>query len=355
MYGTNLVEPPALVAHFRTHPPLGFTPLQGLHAPAFEALFDLLTTADDELKARMRRLPLFRHWSRWLRIRTGFVGTTVTEYAPLPGAQRSAADFARDVRNVLGRRFRLTIIKDIPQQSPLLSEADNAYAQALEQACADEGFLLVEGQALAYVPIDFHSIDAYLARLSSSRRQNLRRKLRSRSEVALQVFETGSAHFDEATRAAYYQLYESVYAQSEVHFDQLTPAFFSALLCDATSGGVVFEYRHRTSGALLGWNLCYRHAGRLVDKYIGLAYPRARDCNLYFLSWIENLEYALAQGLTHYVAGWTDPEVKRSLGAQFTFTRHAVYVRQPVLRAIARRLAGRFESDRQWRERAGIP
>lgn len=351
---SNLVEPGALVRHFQAHPPQGFKPLQGLAAPAFEAPFDLLTTADEDFKARLRSLPLYRHWSRWLRIRTGFVGTTVTEYAPLPGSSCTPQAFAREVRSMLGHRFALAIIKDIPQQSPLLSEAENAYAQALEQACADQGFLLLEGQALAYVPIDFPSIDAYLGRLSSSRRQNLRRKLRSQAEVEVQILPTGSAQFDEARLAAYYQLYEHVYAQSALHFDRLTPAFFSALLRDAASGGVVFEYRRRSSGALLGWNLCYQHQGRLVDKYIGLAYPEARELNLYFLSWIENLAYALSQGLSHYVAGWTDPEVKRSLGAKFTFTRHAVYVRQPVLRAIARRLAGRFESDRQWREQAGL-
>ena len=351
----NLVEPAALLDHFQAHPPEGFVPLPGLPVPAFAAPFDLLTTADADFKARLSALPLYRHWSRWLRVRTAFVGTTVTEYAALPAApSMQPADFARAVRTTLGGRFPLAIVKDIPQQSPLLDEADNAYALALAQACAAQGFVLVEGQALAYVPIDFPSIEAYLARLSSSRRQNLRRKLRSRAEVAVHTIATGDAAFDDARIAAYYALYEGVYAQSEVHFDRLTLPFFAALLRDAGANGIVFEYRSRSTGALLGWNLCYVHAGRLVDKYIGLAYPAARDCNLYFLSWIENLEYALAQGLSHYVAGWTDPEVKRSLGARFTFTQHAVHVRQPLLRALGRRLVGRFESDRQWREQAGV-
>ena len=63
---------------------------------------------------------------------------------------------------------------------------------------------------------------------------------------------------------------------------------------------------------------------------------------------MENLAYALERGLSHYVAGWTDPQVKRQLGARFTFTRHAVYIRHPLLRALGRRMAGRFESDRAW-------
>jgi len=48
------------------------------------------------------------------------------------------------------------------------------------------------------------------------------------------------------------------------------------------------------------------------------------------------------------VAGWTDPEVKSFLGARMTFTRHAVYARNSLLRALLRRLGGHFESDRSW-------
>jgi hypothetical protein len=31
-----------------------------------------------------------------------------------------------------------------------------------------------------------------------------------------------------------------------------------------------------------------------------------------------------------------------------TFTRHAVYARNPLVRALLRRLGSHFESDRQW-------
>lgn len=128
-----------------------------------------------------------------------------------------------------------------------------------------------------------------------------------------------------------------------MHFDELSRGFFAALLRDGASGGIVFEYRH--AGELIGWNLCFEHGGQLIDKYIGFAYPQAREHNLYFVSWIVNLEHALARGLSHYVAGWTDPEVKAQLGARFTFTRHAVYIRNPLLRALGRRFSHLFESD----------
>lgn len=350
------LEPDGLIRAFAAHPPEGFVLIDGGGcggavgdaAPAFAAPFDLLTTADDDLKRRAARLPLFRHWGRWLRIRTAFVGSTVSEYTLMPrtGLPRTL------VARLLGRwggEFALLVVKDIPFASPLLSAADNLHAEHLVQACVEAGCIMVEGQALAYVPIDFQSIDAYLARLSSSRRQNLRRKLRSRAGLQVRRLPAGLASFgDDATVDACYALYAAVYAQSELHFDRLTRDFFATVLRDEANGGMVFEYRQ--DGVLIGWNLCFEVGGKLIDKYVGFRYPEARACNLYFVSWMVNLEYAIERGLTHYVAGWTDPEVKAQLGAKFTFTRHAVHVRNPLLRRLARRFAGRFENDRQWRE-----
>ncbi|TAJ16501.1 MAG: GNAT family N-acetyltransferase, partial [Rugosibacter sp.] len=60
--------------------------------------------------------------------------------------------------------------------------------------------------------------------------------------------------------------------------------------------------------------------------------------------------YALEQGLRYYVAGWTDPEIKRHLGASFTFTCHAVYIRNALLRQAMRPFKRLFESDRRWHE-----
>lgn len=338
------LEPDALLAAFAAEPPIGFAAdrsPQGM--PGFVAPFDLLTTADDALRAKVQRLPLARRLLTW---RTRFAGTTVSEYAPLP-ADVTPTELVRGLKTAWGRDCRLLILKDLAQDSPLLTAAENAHARAVAEACVAEGFVLLEGQALAYVPIDFVSDDDYLAKLSHSRRKNIRRKLRSRAALEIETVPTGDARFnDDATLDAYYALFDAVYAQSEIHFDRLSRAFFARILRDGASGGVVFVYRH--AGRMIGWNLCYEHGGKLIDKYIGLSYPAAREHNLYFVSWMHNLGYARECGLTHYVAGWTDPEVKRSLGASFTFTRHAVYARNPMLRVLLRKLGGHFESDRAW-------
>jgi hypothetical protein len=346
---SNLLEPRALVDHFLAHPPEGFTALTTRSGtPAFVAPFDLLTTADVALRKRVSALPLYRWWGRLLRPRTCFVGTTVSEYALFP----RVADGAALVEEWLAdhaRRHPFLIVKDIPQESPLLDQASNAQARAIAAACARSGFVLLEGQALAWVPIDFESSDDYLARLSPGRRKDIRRKLRARAGLEVEEKPTGSETFRDAdVREAFYMLYLEVYAQSEIHFDRLSRAFFDALLQDATSGGIVFVYRH--AGRMIGWNLCFVVGEALVDKYVGFAYPAAREHNLYFVSWMHNLEYARQRALCCYVAGWTDPQIKSYLGARFTFTRHAVRPRSRVLRAALRRLSGHFESDRAWAE-----
>jgi len=338
------LEPDALLRQFIAHPPLGFQ--AGLSAqgmPVFVAPFDLLTTADDDLRRRVASLPGYRHWSRLLRWRTRFAGTTVSEYAPLPREVAPAA-LARGLREVHGRECALLIVKDIATESPLLDTAENAYTRDFAAACADEGFVLLQGMALAWVPIDFASTEDYLARLSSGRRKDIRRKLRSREALEVECVPLGDARFrDEAVLADFHALYRNVFAQSEIHFDELSPVFFRNVLQDDASGGVVFVYRH--AGAMIGWNLCYEHGGKLIDKYVGFAYPQAREHNLYFVSWMHNLDYARQRGLSHYVAGWTDAPIKTCLGASLTYTRHAVYARNPLVRAVLKKMAGHFEGD----------
>jgi predicted N-acyltransferase len=340
----NLLEPPNLIERFRAYPPEGFTPL-GLDcgAPAFSTRFDLLTTAPPAVRRTLGAL------SPFLRPATYFVGTTVSEYALFP----SDAPPERLVSDLMAAaaQYPFVIIKDIPTEATLVGDDALAYSRRLAEACRGNGFVLVEGQALAYVPIDFASTGEYLRRLSHARRRNLRRKLRSRAALQVDEIATGDARFrDEGFLAAMYALYLNVYRQSDVHFDLLSAPFFRALLQDESLNGQVLVYR--AAGELIGTNIRLMSGGMLIDKYVGFLYPQARDHDLYAVSWFDNLECALARGLRCYVAGWTDPEIKRSLGARFTFTQHAVYVRNPLLRGLLRTCRRFFESDHQWQAHA---
>jgi hypothetical protein len=339
----NLLEPPELVRTFQEHPPEGFRALELCSGiPAFSASFDLLTTVDSSVRRVIDALPFAETWRRLLHARTCFIGTTVSEYALFP-QDAWAEDVAQCIVASVGTDYPFVIIKDLPGHSVLVGEEAYAWSQRLAEACRVLGFVALEGQSLAYVPIDFAAVEEFLAQRSHARRKNLRRKLRSASGLRIEEVPAGSAAFTAGMMARLYELYLNVYHQSEIHFDLLTENFFRALFLDAGSGGIVFL--HYDGDELIGFNLCFRTETMLIDKYIGFAYPQAHRHNLYTVSWFHNLEYALAHRLRYYVAGWTDPDVKRELGAEFTFTRHLVYVRNPFLRALLGRTKRLFESD----------
>ncbi|MCL2591193.1 MAG: GNAT family N-acetyltransferase [Betaproteobacteria bacterium] len=344
-------EPAALVDHFMRHPPGGFEPFTcATGMPGFWTMFDLLTTADEQLLALIGKLPGNRFLRRALRWRTCFMGSTVSEFCPLPHGGAEA--LVQGMFVAWSGKTALLLVKDIPCNAPFLGAEANRLADQLVDACKANGFFMVEGQALAWVPIDFADEGAYLARLSASRRRDIRRKLRRREEMRIEIVATGDPRFAEPAFAAeLYAQYLEVYNQSEIHFDLLRPEFFAAVLRDPSLDGRVFLYHWKDR--LIGYNLCFIHDGMLVDKYIGFRYPMARECNLYFVSWMENLAFARREGLSHYIAGWTDPAVKAALGACFTPTRHAVFVRNPLLRPLLRRIAGRFEPDREWHGGSG--
>ncbi|MDR1241754.1 MAG: peptidogalycan biosysnthesis protein [Deltaproteobacteria bacterium] len=342
----NMLEPPELVELFLRFPPEGFA--CGLNAaglPVFHTDFDILTTLETAARARLRRVPLYAAWSDRLRFAACFAGTTVTEYAPVPDGL-STEDFLDNILNEHCKKQTLTILKDLPEASPLLSAEENAFAEKLVREATGMGFMQVRGQALAYLPIDFRSVEEYLLRLSPGRRKDLRRKMKMRDALEIEILRPGDKRFaDQRLLDEFYALYLEVFRQSEIHFDLLSADFFAALLQSRAADGVVFCYR--SGQRLAGYNICFIHQGGLVDKYIGLSYPLARELNLYFISWMVNLEFALENRLSVYISGWTDPEVKAALGARFTFTRHLVWVKNPLLRAVLSPLRRFFEADAQ--------
>lgn len=343
----NQLEPQNLVNAFLKHPPKEFELNLSTQTPSFNMQFNLLTTLDVPVRQKIESIYAYQKWGKLLQFPTCFMGTTVSEYTPL--ASEMSPEQAIQLFKSLGKKQTLTIVKDLPIQSPLLSEKENEYSQAIIECAQKQGFLVVEGQALAYVPLDFKDRDEYLSRLSKSRRKNLKRKLKSLDHLRVECIKTGAESFkDSHFRQHLYDLYLAVYEQSDIHFDLLTPEFFDEILQDAQSGGCVFFYWD--DQILVGYNICYEYGDNLIDKYIGMNYPLAIEHNLYFISWFVNLDYALRQNLKHYIAGWTDPEVKAQLGAKFTFTQHLVWIRQPILRVLLTPFKHFFEADAHWHQ-----
>lgn len=345
----NQLEPQSLVDAFLKYPPETFRIQNSADfLPFFTTKFNLLTTLDVADRKKIESFFAYSYWGKLLNLSTCFIGTTVSEYTPL-SSDISAIEMSLKLKQI-AQNHTLTIIKDLPINSPLLSKRENDFSQELISTAEKYGFISVEGQALAYVPIDFKDQEDYLSRLSKSRRKNLKRKLKSLENLNIEILKTGDQKFlNPEFRQQLYQLYLAVYEQSDIHFDLLTPQFFDEILLNASNGGRVFFYWDQE--LLVGFNICFEYQNNLIDKYIGLNYPLALEHNLYFVSWFINLNFAKQQGLNFYIAGWTDPEVKSQLGAKFTFTRHLVWIRQPILRFVLGKLKHLFESDSHWHEK----
>lgn len=340
----NLIEPLSLVEAFLAEPPEGFKAVrvgagEGF-IPAFLTKFDLATAADKDAKKWLERLRFFIP-----KPRTLFAGTTVSEYALFPEGASADAVKGFLLKELKRQRAQFLIIKDIPSASPLIDESSNAFSGELMACLEKSGFFMLQGQALAYVPVDFSSTEEYLQRFSKSRRKDFKRKLRSFADVTVEAVPTGSGFFDAGRIREFYGLFVNVYEKSYIHFDKLTEDFFARVLADKKSGGVAFIYRHGEK--ILGFNLCFKKGDMLIDKYVGFVYPDAQEHNIYFLSWFYNLEYCVKEGLKTFVAGWTDPEIKAYLGAKFTHTHHAVYIKNPALRFVLGKFKGAFEADKK--------
>lgn len=348
----NKLEPDHLLAQFFASPPVGFSAeILENKLPKFSTKFDLLTTIDPKQRRQLQKLPLFRYWSRWFYFSTLFIGTTVSEFAPVP----RSLNFQTAVSTLLRKAddYSLVIVKDIPQKSELLTREEIENAECFINSLQKHKFISVEGQALAYVPVDYHSIDDYLSRFSKSRRKDFRRKLTAMNHLQIEVLLAGDPlFFDDKAFQQIYSFYLQVYQQSEIHFDLLPEDFFRQLL-RANDQSLRFITYRNLDGILIGYNICFVVGDMLVDKYIGFDYPSATEYNLYFVSWFYNLELARKACLKYYIAGWTDPKVKQYLGARFAVTRHAVYIRNRLLRWVLKKLQRFFEVDSQWASERG--
>ncbi len=340
----NILEPDNLIHTFFEEPPKEFTPqlikINEKEIPSFYLKFDISTTLNGTIKKLLEKI------NRILpKPKTLFIGTTVSEYSLFPeGIEIS------DMVKTIMLKFKelkgsLLIIKDLPMESTLLSDSENVYSKQLMSYLVKNKFVDLYGEALAYVPLNFSSIDEYLQRFSRVRRKDFKKKIRSLSEINIDQIRTGDEYFTDRNIENLYNLYFNVYQNSYVHFDLLTYNFFRKVFQDKDNNGIVFLYRHQDK--IIGFNLCFIIGDKMVDKYVGFLYPDAQTFNLYYASWFYNLDFCIKNDIKYYIAGWTDPEIKAYLGAEFTYTFHAVFIDNFILRFILKKLKFLFESDRR--------
>jgi hypothetical protein len=273
--------------------------------PAFMTDYRLDTTLD----GRLRRVvgALARAAPGLLRPRMLALGSPVSEtchagYAPnstqserlrmlamiLDGCETEAAK----------RGAQLLAVKD----------AGDTQSALWEWALTARGMRRQPGLATATLALPYATLDAYLATLSRATRRDLRRKQRARAALRIEW-----RHDLEGIRDDVMRLYRNTLERAAMQLEELTPDYFDRVLAELGERASCVCYWLGES--LVAFNLVLHDGDRLIDKYIGMDYSHARSLNLYYVSWMENVRYAIARGIPVYQSGQGLPQEKLRLGS----------------------------------------
>lgn len=306
-----------------------------LVAPLFVAHFDMGLAMDDAGRRWLQKAQRF--WPRFLVLKSLFCGSPVSEkglvgvHPQHRGDARLLAAFSHALTGLARERGAwMVVFKDF-------MDAD------LQGLAPLRGMGWFQGDSLptARLQMAFSTVDEYLGQLGYGTRKDLRRKLRKTEKqggLEIEAVADIGPCIDEA-----YRLYQQVYDANELHFEKLTRPFFLNFTRHMPGQTVFFLYWQKPSAdaprRLVGFNFCLQHEDRLVDKYIGMDYAVSRDLNLYFVSFLYNVQWCLDHHKTHYMLSQGGYPVKLQLGAQLIALRTLTRMRNPLLNWIANRFA----------------
>lgn len=294
--------------------------------PVFTTAYDLGTTAQGLTRTVISTIRPYVPGR--LTLKLSCLGSPETESCPigfLPEIEHSLREavlcqvLVHWAHNARQSGVGLLGIKD-------LSDGHNAqYGSAL----ALSQFRALNSLPTAVLRIDFDSIDAYLARLSAATRKDLRRKLKCRDVVRVE-FRQDVGPYIEPIMAMYLE----TRSRSDWSFEEIPSQYFIEVLKRMPGRAILALYHH--GDRLVAANLLLIDGTQLVDKFFFMHSTEGRRLNLYFLSWITNIELCLARGLATYQSGQAAYDTKLRLGS--TLTPNWIYFRHlnPIINRMLR-------------------
>jgi predicted N-acyltransferase len=297
--------------------------------PAFLTDYALDTT----LTGIARRLvtQLRRQFPRALVLRLACLGSPCTEtisvgFTKEVDAKRHASILSGLLqvfeRHACASRCNLLAVKDVPAEQ----------SELWRRAAGSASYQTMPSLPGTVLELRFASTDDYMAQLTQGTRRDMRRKLRSRSEVRIEH----RRNIDDVI-APIGQLYAATRARARLSFEELTPAFFQGVLARVPGASCTLYF---VGDELLAMNLLLEDQVTLLDKFFCMS-DSGRDYNLYFLSWFCNVEYCLSKGLRRYLSGQAGYTNKLRLGSTLNGTsmyfRHRNVLLNVLLRMVARR------------------
>lgn len=274
--------------------------------PAFLTDYELDTT----LTGPLRRVgdAISRVFPRLLKQRLLSLGSPVGEVCHLGFSPDCTAD---EQQRIVGAVLEKMEQVARERHAAMLATKDAANAQdALwAQAGAASGLRRQPGLPTALLDLPFASIDAYLATLSHATRKDLRRKLKAGATLRVEWRDNIDGILDDVLR-----LYRETYTRAELSFEELTPEYFTGVLRECAGRALCATYW--AGDRLIAFNLVLHDGECLIDKFLGMDYAVARQYNLYFYTWIENVRWCIAHGIRRYQSGQGLHREKLRLGSR---------------------------------------
>lgn len=310
-----------------------------LGAPLFRMEYRLDTPLQGRAAAVAQRLgDAVPGLMRWGMLGVGSPLTERCHVAVRPGLSRQ--DRARALAALLAlleaeaarTGDRLVVFKDV-------AEPDAGW---LAPALGAHRYTAVGSLPVAVLDLGGCDAAGYLASLSPATRKDLKRKLKSRTSVRIE-HRSGI----DGIAAEIDALYESTRQNSQVRygeFEDLPDGYFQnvARMQPGQTRFVLYWVGDR----LAAFNLLLLQPDRVIDKFLGMAYPLAREHNLYAVSWMENVRFAMESHRPLLQVGQTAYASKLRFGSRLAPSTNFVQCRNGVLNRIIRGAAPWLALDR---------
>lgn len=273
-----------------------------------------------------------------------------------PLADRCHAGYAPDLSESARKDVARSLVRAFEDEARRVGnwvvafkDVDVATESWLGPVLQERGFCPVSSLPVAALHVRGKTIDDYMRGLSSATRSDLRRKWRRRDRLRPEDRERVDDITDQLD-----ELYESTRAASAVaygEFERLPRGYF-AHVGRALNGRALFRL-YWAGGTLAAFNLLLLQHDRVIDKFLGMRYPLARDYDLYAISWLRNVELCQRLGIAVLQTGQTCYREKLRLGSTLLRSTNFFKHRQPLVHALLARASSAFAFDRGDPELAG--
>jgi hypothetical protein len=217
-----------------------------------------------------------------IRIPIACVGHPAVELSSIEG--ETSSEVLAAANRVLAQKASLVAYKGFGGDLPL------------------SGFIRVK-----HLPMPLARISSdYYERLSSRRRNDLKRKLKKGKGLRFEEHDGLPPHLV----GRVFQLYSETLERASLVFDRLTEEYFHKT--SAISKYLLAFHEDK----LVGFAQLMVKNGRLAHKYVGMDYGVARDCALYFLLMLKAVDLCIRDGIGEINFGGTSYCFKRLLGCE---------------------------------------